>query len=164
MNKKGNEVLKTAFKFISLKDRTEVELKEKLQKRGYTESDINKAILYLKQKGFIDDSKFIQKAERIAEDKFLGKMGLMNYLIRKGIDKEKLESLPPFDELIIAEKLLQRKKHFLRDLSPDKKRAKITGFLLRRGFSWETIKECLNREYISDFESPQNENLKEGQI
>ncbi|MCX7987905.1 MAG: recombination regulator RecX [Thermodesulfovibrio sp.] len=156
MKKQQNEAIKKALKLLSLKDRTEAELKEKLRKTGFDEQNIVYAIEYLKQKGFIDDSKFIQKAEKIAEDRFLGNLGLRNYLVRKGLENEKLESLPEIDELQIAQRLIQRKKHLLKDIPFDKKEAKIAGFLLRRGFSWDTINKCLkiNKKLTGDAESP----------
>lgn len=144
MKKQQNEILKLALKLLSIRDRTEAELKEKLQRKGFEEKDIVETIEYLKQRGFIDDSKFIQRADKIAEDRFLGELGVRNYFLRKGIEKEKLERLPEIDEISIAKKLLKRKKHLLTDISSDKKKAKIAGFLLRRGFSWDTVKKCLN--------------------
>lgn len=144
MKNQQNEVLKVAFKLLSIRDRTEAELKEKLQIKGFEENDIFEAIEYLKQRGFIDDSKFIQRADRIAENRFLGELGLRNYFLRKGIEKEKLEHLPEIDEISIAKKLIRRKKHLLSDISSDKRKAKIVNLLLRRGFSWETVKKCLN--------------------
>ncbi|GAB6183374.1 regulatory protein RecX [Thermodesulfovibrio hydrogeniphilus] len=145
--KKQNDALKIALRLLSLRDRTEAELREKLQRKGFGEKDIKDTIEYLKQKGFVDDEKFIQRAEKIAEDRLLGEMGLRIYFIRKGIDKEKLEKLPNIDEFSIAKRLLQRKHHLFKDVTPDKKRAKITGFLLRRGFSWDTINKCLNENF-----------------
>ncbi|WP_297212461.1 MULTISPECIES: regulatory protein RecX [Thermodesulfovibrio] len=147
VKKRENEILKTALKLLSLKDRTEAELREKLKSKGYIEREINGALEYLKQKGLLDDSKFIEKADRIAEDRFLGKMGIKHYLMKRGIEKDKLESLPPINEILIARKLIQRKRHLLRDLPGDKKKAKIAGFLLRRGFSWETVNECVNKNF-----------------
>lgn len=159
MKKSQNESLKSALRLLSLKDRTEAELREKLRRKGFKEKDIEETIQYLKQKGFIDDYKFIQKAEKIAEDRFLGETGLKNYLMRKGIEREILETLPELDEFPIAQKLLQRKMHFLKDVSPDKKKAKIAGFLLRRGFSWDTVNRCL-KEYFGTSSPIQNDRLR----
>lgn len=161
MKTKHNETLTVALRLITKKDRTETELRERLQRKGFSEKDITEAIQYLKQKGFIDDSKFIQKAEEIAENRFLGVMGLKNYLMRKGIDKELIQHIPEIDEFSIAQKLIQRKKHFLKDIQPDKKKVKIAGFLLRRGFSWDTVNKCLNEKFFGDIESPQNEIFRE---
>jgi len=138
-----NEALKVALRLITKRDRTEAELIEKLKKKQFPEEIINETVDYLKQRGFIDDSRFIHRADKIAEDRFIGKKGLQNYLMRKGIDKELLQNLPELDELSIAKKLLKRKKHLIKDAPADRKRAKIAGFLLRRGFSWDTVNKCL---------------------
>ncbi|ACI20553.1 MULTISPECIES: regulatory protein RecX [Thermodesulfovibrio] len=163
MKTKQNKALTVALRLITKRDRTEAELQDRLQKKGFSEKDITETIQYLKQKGFIDDSKFIEKAEKIAEDRFLGTMGLKNYLMRKGIDKNLIQHIPEIDEFSIAQKLIQRKKHFLRDIQPDKKKAKIAGFLLRRGFSWDTVNKCLklNDNFFGDIKSPQNDILRE---
>lgn len=143
MKKQNNEALKYALRLITKKDRTEAELREKLYRKGFTEEDIEDVISYLKERGFIDDAKFIEKAEKIAEERFLGNMGLKNYFAQKGIDKELLDSLPSVDEFLIAQKLIQRKIHLIKNDSQEKKKAKIAGFLLRRGFSWDTINKFL---------------------
>jgi regulatory protein len=140
---KQNEALKYALRLIAKRDRTEAELIDKLNRKGFSERDIDEAVVYLKQKGFLDDTKFIEKAEKIAQDRFLGNMGIKNYLARKGIDKELLESVPEVDEFLIAQKLIQRKFHLIKNNSPDKRKLKIAGFLLRRGFSWDTVNKCL---------------------
>jgi len=138
-----NEALKIAIRLISQRDRTEEEIKKRLEKKGISEKDITETIQYLKQKGFIDDRKFVHKAEKIAEDRFLGKIGLQNYLMRKGIHKELIDTLPDIDETNIALRLIERKKYLIKDASVEKKKAKIAGFLLRRGFSWDTVNKCL---------------------
>jgi len=143
VKKQNNEALKYALRLITKKDRTEAELREKLYRKGFTEEDIEDVISYLKERGFIDDAKFIEKAEKIAEERFLGNMGLKNYFAQKGIDKELLDSLPSVDEFLIAQKLIQRKIHLIKNDSQEKKKAKIAGFLLRRGFSWDTINKFL---------------------
>lgn len=146
MLKKSNEALKYALRLITRTDRTEAQLRQKLAVRGFSEEEIEDAVAYLKENGFIDDAKFIEKAEKIAEDRFLGNMGLKDYFARKGIDKELLDRLPQVDEFSIAQKLIRKKAHLLRDVSQEKKKAKIAGFLLRRGFSWDTINKCLKEE------------------
>lgn len=143
MKKKQSDSLKTAIKLLSIKDRTEVELREKLLKKGFKEQDIKNTIEYLKQKGFIDDNKFIREASKIAEEKLLGEMGVKNYLLRKGISGELIDSLPKLDEFTIAQRLIKRKEHLLKEYSDEKRKQKIAGFLLRRGFSWDTVNRCI---------------------
>lgn len=153
MRNKQSEPLTVAIRILSLKDRTESEIREKLKKKGFNDRQIAETVEYLKKKGYIDDTKFIQRAEKIAEDRLLGEMGLKNYLLRKGIPEDKIEALPQIDEFSIALKLLERKKHLLKDLSPERRKTKIAGFLLRRGFSWDTVAKCIKREFIGDRES-----------
>ncbi|PMP72437.1 MAG: hypothetical protein C0186_01200 [Thermodesulfovibrio aggregans] len=161
MKNRNNEVLKCALRLITKKDRTEAELRDRLYRKGFSQMDIDDAVAYLKQNGFIDDSRFIQKAEKIAQDRFLGNMGLKNYFTRRGIDKELLDSIPEIDEFSLAQKLIQRKIHLIKNDPEDKKMAKIAGFLLRRGFSWDTINKFLNEKFPGDIESQDNDNLKE---
>ncbi|GAB5046690.1 regulatory protein RecX [Thermodesulfovibrio sp. TK110] len=161
MKKQSNEALKYALRLITKKDRTEAEIRHRLYRKGFSQMDIEDAVVYLKQNGFIDDRRFIQKAEKIAQDRFLGNMGLKNYFIRRGIDKELVDSIPEIEEILLAQKLIKRKIHLIKHESSDKKRAKIAGYLLRRGFSWETVNKCLNEKFLGDIESPENDNLKE---
>lgn len=143
MKKDKTEALKLALKLLSIRDRTEAEIREKLKNKGILPHIIDEVLDYLKEKGFIDDRRFIEKAEKIAEDRFLGKMGVGHYLLRKGIDKQLITSIPELDEFSIAIKLLERKKYLLKDCPEEKKKTKIAGFLLRRGFSWDTVNKCL---------------------
>lgn len=160
MKKQNSETLKYALMLITKKDRTEAELRNRLHRKGFSDTEIDEVVKYLKQNGFIDDTKFIQKAEKLAEDRFLGTMGLKNYLVRKGIDKELIESIPQIDELAIAKKLIQRKLHLIKNDSFNKKKAKIAGYLLRRGFSWETVNKCIN-DSLGDIESPEDKIFRE---
>lgn len=159
MKRPQNEAFRFALKLISIKDRTESEIRNRLEKKGFSEAVIFETIEKLKEKGFIDDKKFIKKAEKIAEDRFIGETGLKYYLTKRGINKELLNELPQIDEILIAQRLLDRKEHFLKDIPEDKKKAKIVGFLLRRGFSWDTVNNFINKKdkYKRDFESQYNE-------
>ncbi len=146
MKKQHNEALKLAIRLLSLRDRTEAEIRHKLELKGFSLEEIENVVNCLKSKGFIDDSKFIKKIGHIAENRLLGEVGVKNYLLKRGIEREILESAPKFDEFVIAQKLLQKKERFFKDVSPDKRKAKMAGFLLRRGFSWDTVNRCLKEE------------------
>lgn len=137
------EAVSFALRLLSRKDRTEAELKERLIKKGFPEEEIKDALNYLKERGFIDDKRFIKDVEKIAEDRFLGKKGVEYYLLRKGLKKELLEEIKDIDEYNIAMRLLKKKSFLYEKESTEKKKAKVAGLLLRRGFSWDTIDKCL---------------------
>lgn len=140
---KNPKALNFALKLISKRDRTEAELRDRLIKKGFSEEELEYTLNYLKERGFIDDRKFIKNADKIAEDRLLGKSGIEYYFLKKGLKKELLEEIGEIDEYSIAMRLL-RKKSYLFDEEPfEKKKAKIAGLLLRRGFSWDTINKCL---------------------
>lgn len=156
MRRTQTDPFKFALRLISIRDITELELRSKLERKGFSEGEIEKVIEKLRERGFIDDSKFIKKAERIAEDKMIGQFGLRQYLIRRGINKELVDQIPQLDETSIAIKLIDKKSHFLKDIPEDKKRAKIAGFLMRRGFSWDTINKVINQTYSKGNETKEN--------
>lgn len=156
MRRTQTDPFKFALRLISMRDITELELRSKLERKGFSEDEIEKVIEKLRERGFIDDSKFIKKAERIAEDKMIGQFGLRQYLIRRGINKELVDEIPQLDETSIAIKLIDKKSHFLKDIPEDKKRAKIAGFLIRRGFSWDTINKVINQTYLKGNETKEN--------
>lgn len=156
MKRTQTDPFRFALRLISIRDITELELRSKLERKGFSETEIEKVIEKLREKGFIDDSRFIKKAERIAEDRMIGQFGLRQYLIRRGVDKELVEEIPKLDETSIAVKLINKKSHFLKDIPEEKKKAKIAGFLMRRGFSWDTINKVINQAYLTNNETKEN--------
>ncbi|MBI3305759.1 RecX family transcriptional regulator [Candidatus Nomurabacteria bacterium] len=70
-------------------------------------------------------------------------------LKQKGIDREIIdEVLSRFDERKSldeqnARKLAEKKIDFYRSLPPEKRREKVMSYLLRKGFSYDTVKKIL---------------------
>ena len=52
----NNTALKIAVNMLAKRDYSIVELSNKLLQKSYTSDEINKAIIVLKQKGYIDDA------------------------------------------------------------------------------------------------------------
>ncbi len=68
---------------------------------------------------------------------------------QKGIDKNLVdEILSTFDtkdlDLENAKKLADKKLDFYRNLDPKKRREKVMGFLLRRGFNYDMVKKIMD--------------------
>ncbi len=73
-----------------------------------------------------------------------GKFGLTMELRQKGIDKEIIrKAVEKMDELPLAEKLAQKKAKSLKNLPREERYQKLSAYLARRGFSWETIKKVV---------------------
>ncbi len=137
-----------ALKLITIKDRTQKELTDKLKEKGYREEEIEEVILFLKEYKYIDDFSYAQKFTRDAQNlKKWGKSKIIFELSRKGIDKETAQSVTDEfctdEEEILDIEIQKRFKNS--DLSNEKERARIFGYFARRGFSPSEIKGAINR-------------------
>lgn len=131
-----------AVKYLSLKIRTENEVRLKLLEDGYDNDSIEKSIEELKSIGYINNKLYAQKFifDRIKlkpKSKKMLKFELMN----KGIDENIIEEVLDdwnVDEKVVAEGLVKRKfgKY---DMKDEKVRKKIYMFLRHRGYSHEVI-------------------------
>ena len=138
-----------ALKVVGFKDRTEKEIREKLTQKGYDEITIEDETQFLKNYGFINDSRY---AERFINDainlKKWGKARIKTELLRKGIEREIIENTieDAFLEIDDDRLLLEMQRRFQNsDFSNIKERTRIFNFYLRRGFSPDEIKGAMNR-------------------
>lgn len=123
-----------AVKYLVLSLRTEEEVKNKLRKLNVEEDMICEVTEYLKEIGYIDDSKYVDAYLRqsVSIPKY-SVYEIRMKLLQKGIDKNLLsQKLSEFNkatyEKKIVEKLLSSK---LKGMEPMKQKA----YLYRRGFN-----------------------------
>ena len=134
--------------------KTERRLREKLEKsQRYTEDVIAKTIAFLKEYDYLNDYTY---ALRYLEENG-GKRSLRDMkakLFQRGVDSVSLkEAIEAFQEKQREEEsdpereaLLQclEKKRRNLDLSDPKDKQKLYAFLMRKGFSYDLIREALN--------------------
>lgn len=152
IQKNENEAKEVALRFLSFRRRTEKEVKEKLQKKGFDEQTIKRTIEKLKEYDLINDLEFATAwvKERLAY-KPRGKKLLQQELWKKGIKKEIIDKV--IQELCHYEdksalELLEKIKKRYKNLEPQVAKRRMYGFLLRRGFSYETINQAMHH-YIT---------------
>lgn len=142
-----------AFLLLSYKARTEKELKERLEKKGYSPVVIARVFERLKELGLADDEKltkdYVEERIRIGHK---GKWRVKQELLKRGVAKEKVEQAlkDAPDETEAAMMVLE---HFLpryQRLDEETKLRRIYGLLARRGFSPETIKNVLLKFGLRD--------------
>jgi len=77
-----------------------------------------------------------------------GERLLIMELLNKGIAKELLDEMVKgkIKEVPLAKKIFLKKERALANLPFFKKRQKMGNFLLRRGFSYETVKKILDEK------------------
>jgi regulatory protein len=128
-------------KFLNYRMRTKEEVKEKLKKMDTPKEVRERLIAQLEEEGIIDDKKFATLWIETRGEKY-GKFRLKEELKRKGVKEEIINPLiNSIKEEEVAKKLVKkwrRKKNFN---SKDKK--KLMMFLMRRGISWEVVKNIL---------------------
>ena len=141
-------ITQRVYHFQSYRLRTEKEISKFLISKGYENEKIKDVIQIMKEKGEIDDCQFVEKwIENRSLNKPRGKKAITVELIKKGINREQivegLSHLGNEDELAYnagkkyANRLsLNDKKIFIK---------KLTAFLGRRGFEYETIRESVGK-------------------
>jgi len=154
-NKENQKALDKALFFILRRPHSEQELKQKLDKK-FSEESITFAFIRLKEYGYLDDMEFAKAW--IRERKKLrpkGKKALYFELLKKGVDKEIIETelskIEESDECMEAENLLENKfsKYLEKKMNYQEKmelKAKIYSFLASRGYSYNVVKEAIRNK------------------
>ncbi len=134
---------------ISIRDRSEKELREKLGKKNYQMAEIENAVEKLKMYNYINDEKFAEQfvksrissgRSRVLIKSELKKFGIDDALISSVLEK----SMPAYDEEVKMAIALAKKK-LKKGSPPEKILSRIIGFLARRGFSWDVISAVLRK-------------------
>lgn len=137
------------LKLITVKDRTQKEIRTKLKEKNFDENIIEEEIEFLLNYGYINDKRY---AEHFTGDainiKKWGKSRIRMELLRKGIDRDIIDNAieKAFEEADDERLFMEMEKRFSgADFSNMKERTRIFNFYLRRGFSPEEIKGAMNR-------------------
>jgi len=142
------KLLDKALRFLSYRPRSEKEVRdhlwrkvqrEKLDYGGESGELITKVIDRLRERGYVDDAAFASWwVEQRLRYNPRGKMLLRSELYAKGIERSLVEAelahYSKEDEISWARRLVGKK-----GISSEK----LAGYLSRRGFSWDIIREVL---------------------
>lgn len=144
-------LLQKCYRFLSLRNRTEKEMRDYLGKKiqrfklNNPQELIEKAIQQLKEQDLIDDKKFIEWwVEQRSYFKPKGPFVLKQELLEKGVAHDLIRQYfeeNKIDELALAKQVLQKKQKTLVNLEKEEKFKKASEFLMRRGFSYELAKK-----------------------
>lgn len=140
-----------ALFLLNLSMRTETEMIEKMQKRGYVPEVINKVIVRLKEDRYLDDERYAEVfLESMKRAKYYGQFMIRNKMFAKKLSKEIIaktlaEFLSSEDEKEIATRYLEKNFGPLNTLGklPYEEKQKIMRRLLSRGFEIDLVKQFL---------------------
>ena len=141
---KGYQV---ALRFISKRMKTEAEVRKKLN-TSCPDQVTRKVIERLKDDGYIDDALYVDCYIR-DRMKFnpMGRHRIKMELEQKGIKRDLVENSSEYlaiDEKEVIEGILETKLKGC-DISEEKQKRRLLGYLVRRGFSFEAINQVLAR-------------------
>lgn len=148
-----NKAKNKAVKYISYQPRTEKEVTEKLKECEYSDDIIFRVIETMKKYNYINDKEY-------AKNFLTSKLNLKGYgifkisfdLKQKGISDDIINDIIENTELNENKRALEvlEKKLRGKKISDYKEKQKLYNFLLRRGFSYDVIKEAVNNFQEND--------------
>lgn len=151
-NKEEARARNYVWRLIKGRLRSEQEVKQKLNFKKYAPPVIAKTVTYFKGLDYINDVGFAQAWVNSRLRKPLGLKAIAFELKQKGISKEIIDQLieekrRSADERIAVDELVEKylNKSRERKERPEKQKARLYGYLLRRGFPAEVISEAINR-------------------
>jgi regulatory protein len=133
-----------ALRLLSFSPRSVAELKQRLKIKRYPDAMIEEAVVLLTKQGLLNDEQFarLYTNSRI-HTRPVGRRQLETELKRKGLApaviQKSLEELSDYDEKAAARELVARRFENMTGISNQKKKARLFGFLKRRGFSQDVI-------------------------
>ena len=148
----NEEAKARALKILERRDVSRKMLLDKLTEKGVGDADAEEVADWLCGLGVVNDERFAGLVVRHYAAKGYGERRIREELYRRGIDRElwdaALEELTGSDERL--DRLLGAKLRG--DTSPENLQ-RTQNYLLRRGYSWEDIREATER-YLSGKDTP----------
>lgn len=140
----GKRAKKRAMHLLEQMDRTEQQLREKLQLSEYPARCIDDAIAYVKKFHYLDDVRYAEIFTRYKKER-MSRQQIKQKLMMKGVSRDiissAIEDEYDVDERIHIRSILE-KKHFSSDTADEGEFRRIYNYLLRRGFrSNDILKE-----------------------
>ena len=145
------------LRFLSFRPRSEKEIRDYLKRprkrrsrskqEPIDEATIEKIVSKLKDQGFINDGEFAKWwVEQRQGSKPRGARVIRMELKQKGIPDDLITNnqLLITNQSELAKKALEKKIKLYRHFPRERIYQKLSQFLLRRGFEWETVKEAID--------------------
>lgn len=139
-----------ALEFLSYRQRSEKEVRDKLKTKDVAPEIIDRIIAKLKEKKFINDEEFARMfSENRLRFKPRSSRLIKLELKQKGIDPETIDKIINDEGLMIndlesAKKLVEKRIERIRDLPKQEIYEKLGRYLASKGFNWDTIKKAID--------------------
>lgn len=139
-----------ALYLLKFSNKTEAELRQKLKSGFYPEEAVNKAIQFLKEYHYLDDARYARNYVEVYGGQ-KSRAEIKGALLKKGIERtciaELFEECQPDEEQQIR-RLLEKRRY--KEDAPTAEKRKTMAFLMRKGFSYDTIKRVVKESNEED--------------
>lgn len=137
-----------AFLLLKFRLRSENELKARLKQKGFSSELAESTVDFLKEKEFIDDRVFAKGWVSSRLKRPLGLRKIKQELVQKGLAKEVIRDAlaqvnEDYPESQIVSQLAKQRFSKLKNIDPLKAKARVYGYLMRRGFSPDVVGEVI---------------------
>lgn len=148
------EVKNSAFRYLSNRSHSSLELKTKLKKKGFDTEIIQKVLIDLKDKKYLNDFTFAENFVRNrVERRKEGIVKITSELYKKGITREIIEEVTEsisenpknYENAYELGKSKYEKIMKRGDSDKNKAKSKLFNFLRGRGFTSDVIFEVINK-------------------
>lgn len=136
---------------LKVMDRTEFQLRQKLDQGDYPEEIIDLALSYVKSYGYVNDEAYASRyidSRQASKSRRQITCELMQKGISKGVILAAYEEKEPVDEGALIRRWLE-KKHMDTQTASPKEKQKMYRFLMGKGFSSQEIGKALRGEEYS---------------
>jgi regulatory protein len=139
----------TAIDLLARRARSEREIRDRLRAKGHDAETIDRVLIRLRELRYIDDESFSRSwIENRATHRPRGAAALRQELRAKGVDRQTIDQAieeASLDDVAMAVDAASRKHRSLESLDPQLRRRRLIGYLQRRGFTWDAIREALRQ-------------------
>ncbi len=149
-----------AYRLLARRPRTRKDVRTRLEQRGHPEEAVRISLNDLSELGYVDDLGFSREwCRQRMESRPLGARGLRRELVQKGvapsIAEEAIEEIFAVEnEGLIARRLILARLEKGHQMTSPKDIRRMKGFLVRRGFSPDTVHWALSAAADESVETP----------
>jgi regulatory protein len=138
-----------ALRLLSFRPRSSAEVRQKLNRLGYSEEVIDSVLARLLRSGLIDDARFAKEwADNRNEFRPRSRRALEYEMRQRGLARDEIDqALDGLDENSLALQAARKYSRRLQGLPATDFRRKLYGFLARRGFGYETAKAAVEQAW-----------------
>ena len=132
--RKTSPAIRSALNILDYADNTEKKLKEKLSRKNFSADEIEEALTYVKDIGYLNEEEHIKNAaDYMAEVKLYGRYRIKKALLEKGFSSDMVKSLDlsEYDFTEICERRIGKSRYRTKD--------SLIAALRRYGFSGDEI-------------------------